>query len=213
MKGLTKTTASAFTLVEILVVVGALAVLLSLSIVGMRSMAENAKSVQCMSDLRQTGVALNLYANDNNGFLPEVYVPHSPWTWPFALQQGGYFPKQWGSSPLEVPSCRANPKYAATYTYGMNDFLTEPNRRFKLAAAKAPSRTLLVADSLCTSGSPSNAYRVGDDTSYGRPAFVHKNTFNCLFWDGHVENMRAVPTMSSRLDNPFWNFEADVVVK
>ena len=191
-----------FTLLELLAVIAITLTLISLSLVGSRSLINRARSTQCLADLRQTGMALTLYANDHNGSMPDVYIPQSPWTWPYILQQGGYFPPKWGSSPLEVPSCRANPNYRATYTYGMNDFLTI--KTFRLHDAKIPSRTMLVMDSLCQAG-PSNAYRVGDSSAYGLPAFLHAGTANALFWDGHTESVKSIPGPSSRLDNPFGN--------
>lgn len=196
----------AFSLLEVLAVVAISALVISMLFTGLRSLTAKARSAQCLSDLKQTGVALSLFAADNNGFLPEVYVPTSPWTWPYILQRGGYFPPKWGSSPLEVPSCRVNPRYRATYTYGINDFLTE--RAYKIFEAKKPSQTMLVADSLCEAG-PSNAYRVGDSDAYGKLAFLHAGSVNVLYWDGHAAGIKEIPAAPSRLENVFWNPLAD----
>jgi len=173
---------------------------------GLRVLTAKVRSAQCLSDLKQTGAALSLFAADNNGLLPEAYVPTSPWTWPYILQKGGYFPSKWGASPLEVPSCRVNPRYRATYTYGINDFLTE--RTYKIFDARKPSQTLLVADSLCEAG-PSNAYRVGESDAYGKLAFLHGGSVNVLYWDGHAAGIKEVPAAPSRSENIFWNPLAD----
>ena len=61
---------SAFTLLELLVVtavIGILAALLMTVIVRARS---ESQATQCVSNLRQWSVALNLYCNDNDGYLP-----------------------------------------------------------------------------------------------------------------------------------------------
>jgi len=66
---------SGFTLVELLVVIGIIAVLMGilLSVVG--KVREAAKTAKCLSNLRQIGVALNLYANEHRGCLvPGDYV-------------------------------------------------------------------------------------------------------------------------------------------
>lgn len=204
--------ARGFTLIELLVVIAIIAVLTTLLIGGSRVLREKARSVQCMSDLKQTGQALTLYAGDHNGSLPQAYIPQSPWTWPFILRAEGYFPLKWGSSPLDVPSCASNPNYRKTYTYGMNDFLSF-GVKFKMSQAKTPTKTMLIADSLCSSGSASNAYQVGVSTSYGRPAYVHGGVANFLFFDGHVEGLTSasIPVTPSRLDNPFWNPNVETI--
>ena len=60
----------AFTLVELLVVVAIIAVLVSMLLPAMRRVWEQARSVQCQSNIRQVGLALNLYANAHDGVIP-----------------------------------------------------------------------------------------------------------------------------------------------
>jgi prepilin-type N-terminal cleavage/methylation domain-containing protein len=58
-----------FTLVELLVVIGIIAVLISLLMPSLTKARNQAKFVQCQSNLRQVGVFLVNYCNDNNGYL------------------------------------------------------------------------------------------------------------------------------------------------
>jgi prepilin-type N-terminal cleavage/methylation domain-containing protein len=62
--------ARAFTLVELLVVVGIIAVLISILLPALSRSREQAIRVQCASNLRQWGFGLQAYFNANKGFFP-----------------------------------------------------------------------------------------------------------------------------------------------
>ena len=65
---------SAFTLVEILVVIGIIAIMVALLLPTLSGAREQAKAVQCMSNLRQIGQALVLYNANNNGYVIPSYT-------------------------------------------------------------------------------------------------------------------------------------------
>jgi prepilin-type N-terminal cleavage/methylation domain-containing protein/prepilin-type processing-associated H-X9-DG protein len=103
------TARAGFTLVELLVVVGIISILVALLLPALRKAREAAARTQCMSNLRQVGMVMQMYRSENrNTFFPAGNYGYwddpagkalSPWNFlaywgvpylPYAIRTGGY---------------------------------------------------------------------------------------------------------------------------
>lgn len=79
-----------FTLVELLVVIGIIAVLVAILLPALNKARKAALSVQCLSNLRQCATGFQMYANDNNGTICAQTIFHGNYCpWPIWMSAGG----------------------------------------------------------------------------------------------------------------------------
>jgi prepilin-type N-terminal cleavage/methylation domain-containing protein/prepilin-type processing-associated H-X9-DG protein len=97
----------AFTLVELLVVIGVIALLIGILLPALSKAQRHARQVACMSNERQLIQAVIMYSGDNKGVFPG-----GP-----GFINGAYFPRlaSWDTEAKNPYSCNSDPQYGPTF--------------------------------------------------------------------------------------------------
>jgi len=154
-----------FTLIELLVVIAIIALLMAILMPALNKAKKQAQAAGCLSNLRQIGLAANLYAQDNDLFIPRGSTGSSAiWFMDFLPylgqknNKGDYrnvkiyrcksFPRT-GEGLYNIPNSRQTVCYVIndwTFSSRTDDTGTGVGRPTKLSVFKRPARTVYLAD-------------------------------------------------------------------
>ena len=191
-----------FTLVEIIASMTLLSALALTLLAALRHIRESADQAVCVSNLRQWGLALNLYANDNDFFTPRRGQGIQPveqvdrmddWfnALPPYLSLPSYSeqvrtgnPARPGDKSVFVcPSAADSGKYRHFICYGMNMYLSYTRRPLPHRLVDLPQLSQLAFMADAPGGWAST---VPSSESYSvQPR--HQGFANVVFADGHVQ--------------------------
>lgn len=114
-----------FSLVELLTVIGIISILIALLMPSLSRARSQAEAVQCMSNLRQTGLALQIYSNQSDGWLfpPELGANRPPQQrWPVHVFKDGANKPIW-NPPIML--CPSDTEPDQDHSYILNNHLAE----------------------------------------------------------------------------------------
>ena len=195
----------AFTLIELLVVIAIIAILAALLLPALSKAKAKAQSVTCLNNLKQWGLATQMFALENNDLLPKDGSPNGTSVnegWyidlPRVLGQPSYQLMEWRTNAnadigRTIWICPSNPRRSNgnnLFHYCLNEHVNASGsgNQVKLSTIPKPSYTVWLFD---------NGKLAGVAQQNNVHSNLHSAGANLTFLDGHSARFR---------NKDYWNF-------
>ena len=225
---LTSTARTAFSLIELLVVISIIAVLASMLMAGVKLARSAALSTKCCANLRQLAAGSEGYSADQEGMLPPAMIDYSsgpdifwfgllgPYVEAATNDSGSFTVLKQSSIVWGCPAYKKDPAVLYTCGYGMNMWPREPERvvtggstrftNYQLVGFTTSTYGLYVTIHQAQLSHTASRPLYGDSRTWELPNGAgttprHRDKLGVAFCDGHVELLTPAQLLSQR-DNP-----------